>query len=63
MQLTISAKCSIIDIWQGSEYVSAFSQNLFKVKKRPEEGLLMLSLFTLNIFLSIPLWSYRGFLV
>ena len=63
MQLTIFAKCSIIDIWQGSEYVSAFSQNLFKVKKRPEEGLLMLSLFTLNIFLSIPLWSYRGFLV
>ena len=63
MQLTIFAKCSIIDIWQGSEYDSAFSQNLFKVKKRPEEGLLMLSLFTLNIFLSIPLWSYRGFLV
>ena len=63
MLLTIFAKCSIIDIWQGSEYVSAFSQNLFKVKKRPEEGLLMLSLFTLNIFLSIPLWSYRGFLV
>ena len=63
MLLTIFAKCSIIDIWQGSENVSAFSQNLFKVKKRPEEGLLMLSLFTLNIFLSIPLWSYRGFLV
>ena len=63
MLLTIFGKFSIIDVWQGSEYVSAFSQNLFKVKKRPEEGLFMLSLFTQNIFLSIPLWSYRGFLV